>query len=74
MPGQNVPVRMDIVPAGASNGDRVFLSATNAGWGTLTPPSAAGQEVVVVGTLTGGNGVTIVPTVLFQPQYIGAIT
>jgi plasmid maintenance system antidote protein VapI len=42
-------------PASASNGGKVYLSTTG-GKASLTPPSSAGDTVVQLGILVGGNG------------------
>jgi hypothetical protein len=56
-------MRFAVAPAAASNGADVFLSATT-GLATLTPPAAgAGNVVLRIGTLKGGNGVTFIPEV-----------
>jgi len=71
--GDLVPVRFSSAPAGATNGDPVFLSATP-GEATLTPPSTSGNIVFIVGVMQGADGVTTTPDVAFQPQFISRIT
>ena len=65
-PGQQVPIIMDSIPSSTANGELVFLSTT-AGNGTLTAPAAVGDRVYVLGILSGADGVTASPTVLWAP-------
>lgn len=62
----NVPVLFSAVPAAASNGSRVYLDPSSPGQATLVLPTASGQSVVLLGRLTGANGVTSTPTVLLS--------
>ena len=52
-------------PASADNGKSVYLS-TSDGLGTLTPPSAAGNTIVRLGKLKGGNGSDTTPLVILN--------
>jgi hypothetical protein len=70
--GDLVPILFGAAPAGASNGDPVFLSTT-AGQGTLTPPSASGNVVFFIGVLQGADGADTTPDVVYQPHYISRI-
>lgn len=66
-------VRFAVAPAGASNGEYVFLS-TVTGLGSLTPPAPpGGKTVILVGVLQGADGATTTPDVLIQPQLISRI-
>lgn len=67
--GTVAPVRFAAAPAGANNGQLVFLSGTT-GAGSLVPPVGSGNVVFVVGVLQGADGSTTVPEVLIQPQYV----
>jgi hypothetical protein len=70
--GSLVQVKLGAAPAGASNGQPVFISSTN-GEATLTPPISSGNVIYVVGFLQGANGVTTTPDVLFQPDYVSRL-
>jgi hypothetical protein len=67
--GALIPVRFTAAPAGANNGQVVYLSTT-AGQATLTPPSGATTVRMAIGFLQGANGATTTPNVLFNPQFI----
>lgn len=54
-------------PLAAQNGQIVFLASAS-GQATLTPPTSSGNSVFSIGILQGANGVTVTPTVLFQPH------
>jgi hypothetical protein len=69
----NVPVLFAAAPAAASNGARVYLDPGTAGRATLTLPTGSGESVVLLGRLTGANGVTTTPTVLLSLTYLYAI-
>jgi hypothetical protein len=69
----NVPVRFALAPPASAKGSRVYLDAGTAGLATLTPPSTAGTSVVLLGRLTGANGVTVTPTVLLNIQLLYTI-
>ena len=53
-------------PAASNNGSRVYLDPSNAGKATLTPPSASGQSIVLLGRLVGGDGSDSTPTVVLD--------
>lgn len=72
MPGSLVPVRFAAAPAGANNGDTVFLSTTP-GVATLTPPNPGNHVIYQVGYLQGADGATTTPTVLFQPRLVATV-
>jgi hypothetical protein len=55
-------MRFGVAPGAASNGADVFLSATP-GEVTLVAPTGAGNVVVKVGTLKGGDGISTTPEV-----------
>lgn len=67
--GGEVPMLFATAPAASSNGLQVYLSAV-AGEITLTPPQSSGNVVMIIGILTGADGATLTPSVLFSPQYI----
>jgi hypothetical protein len=67
--GELVPVRFSSAPGAGANNSLVFLS-TSPGEGTLTPPVSSGTVVYVVGLLQGADGVSLTPTVAFDPQFI----
>ena len=69
----NVPVLFGAAPAASSNGSRVYLDPSGAGQATLTMPTGSGESVVLLGRLTGANGVTATPTVLLSPTYLYSI-
>jgi len=69
----NVPVLFGAAPAASSNGSRVYLDPSGAGQATLTLPTGSGESVVLLGRLTGANGVTATPTVLLSPTYLYSI-
>jgi len=62
-------LRFASIPLANDNGKRIYLSTTS-GSATLTPPTASGTIVVKLGTLTGADGLTATPTVLFRPQFM----
>lgn len=65
--GSNPAARFGAPPLAAQNGQIVFLAATT-GQATLTPPTGTGNSVFSIGILQGANGITVTPTVLFQPH------
>jgi hypothetical protein len=67
VPGKLVSVLFSAAPLAASNGEPVFLSDTP-GFGTLTPPTASGTVIFLVGILQGADGITTTPSVVFQPK------
>jgi len=69
----NVAVKFGAAPGAGSNGARVYLDPATAGQATLTLPTGSGESVVLLGRLTGGNGVTTTPTVLLSISYLYAI-
>lgn len=69
----NVPVLFGAAPAASSNGSRVYLDPSGAGQAALTLPTGSGESVVLLGRLTGANGVTATPTVLLSPTYLYSI-
>jgi hypothetical protein len=69
----NVSVLFGSAPAAASNGSRVYLDPSTSGRATLTLPTGSGESVVLLGRLTGANGVTTTPTVLLSPHFLYAI-
>jgi len=71
--GLEVPMRFTVAPALSDNGRPVFLS-TLPGQAALLPPTSSGNTVFRVGVLTGADGVTLTPSVLFQPQFIAQIS
>jgi len=64
-----ISIATSSVLATTDNGKIVYLSSTT-GQATLTPPSSSGTNVIKLGTLTGADGVTSTPSVIFRPQYI----
>ena len=64
----NINVQVGSGLAATNNGASLFLSGSVAGRATLTPPSASGSTVVRLGKLTGANGSTSTPTMLFRPE------
>lgn len=69
VPGTLFPVRFSSPPAGASNGQPVYLS-TSSGRATLTPPTSFGSIIFLLGILQGADGLNVIPDVLFQPRFI----
>jgi len=69
VPGSLVPVTFAAAPAANRNGDPVYVSQT-AGVATLTPPTASGNVVYVIGILQGADGADTSPLVVYQPQFI----
>ena len=69
----NVPVLFGAAPAASANGSRVYLDPSTAGRATITLPTGSGESVVLIGRLTGANGVTAAPTVLLSPTYLYSI-
>jgi len=67
------PLNMDAAPDATDNGARVYLSPGTAGVGTLTAPNAAGEAVVLLGYLTGGDGADTSPTVVLSPTLIALL-
>lgn len=63
------PINFSVAPAANTNGDPVFLDAAS-GKATLNPLDASGNIIFMVGTLTGADGITTNPSVIFEPQYI----
>ena len=68
-PGRIIGLKFFTAPASSTNGSYVFLSDTP-GEGVLTPPTGASKVRFIVGILTGANGVTTTPEILFQPAYV----
>jgi len=66
-----VPVLMDAAPAATENGKYIWLSDID-GTASLAPPVSAGNARFRVGVLSGANGATLTPEVLFQPQFVAA--
>ena len=64
----SVPILFQATPASSNNGSRVYLDPSNAGKATLTPPSASGQAVILLGRLVGGNGSDSTPNVVLGIQ------
>jgi len=64
-----ISIATSSVLATTDNGKILYLSSTT-GQATLTPPSSSGTNVIKLGTLTGADGVTSTPSVIFRPQYI----
>jgi len=71
--GLEVPVRFVVPPPLVSNGVLVFLNNVP-GTATLNPPTSTGNTIFKVGILTGADGVTTTPNVLFQPQFIAQVS
>jgi hypothetical protein len=69
----NVAVLFGSAPASSSNGSRVYLDPDTAGQATLTLPTASGDAVVLLGRLTGANGVTTTPSVLLSINFLYTI-
>lgn len=67
--GSLVPMLFGAAPAGASNGNTVWLS-TVAGEVTLTPPTGPGEVLFSMGILQGADGADPTPLVLFNPQLV----
>lgn len=67
--GTKVPILFGAAPPAASNGDRVFLSATS-GEAALVPPAGGNRVIFVLGVLQGADGITATPDVFFRPHYI----
>jgi len=67
--GTLVPVRFAAAPAGTANGSPVYLSTVD-GEATLTPPTASGSIIFLLGILQGGNGITTIPNIIFQPVLV----
>lgn len=65
--GSSPAARFSAPPLAAQNGQIVFLASAS-GQATLTPPTTSGNSVFSIGILQGANGVTVTPTVLFQPH------
>ena len=70
--GYLVNVLFGVAPAASSNGDMVYLSTT-AGQATLIAPSASGTVVMELGILTGAEGVTTSPQILWNPRLVAMI-
>jgi hypothetical protein len=66
--GGNIPIGFQVGPASSLNGAPIYLDPSNAGKGTTTIPSSAGQTVFQIGHLTGGNGSTTTPTAVVALQ------
>jgi len=69
----SVAVKFSAVPNTADNSLPVYLSGV-AGEATLTPPSSIGNDVIRLGFLTGGNGVTDTPSVTLNIANVITIT
>jgi len=67
--GSNPITRFGAAPGAATNGRLVFLDST-LGQATLTPPTSSGNTLFTIGTLSGADGATSTPTMLFRPQFI----
>jgi hypothetical protein len=57
------------IPNTTDNGKKAYLSPTS-GQATLNAPTSSGTIVVLLGILTGANGVDSTVNVLFRPQFI----
>ena len=71
--GASASTRFAVAPAAASNGQLVFLNSTS-GLASITPPTASGNSIFVVGILQGADGVSLTPTVIFRPQFVALRT
>ena len=69
----SVAVKFSAVPGASDNSSPVYLSGV-AGQAALTPPSAAGNDVIRLGFLTGGNGLTDTPSVTLNIATVITIT
>lgn len=69
----SVATALDVAPAAAANGSRLYLSAATAGKATLTAPSGAGEAVVLVGFLVGGDGASTTPAAVLRPDIIALL-
>ena len=67
--GSSPSTRFGAAPAGALNGQLVFLDTTS-GQASTTPPSLNGNAFFTIGTLRGADGATSTPTIIFRPQLI----
>lgn len=67
--GSLVPMLFGSAPAGANNGDTIYLSTT-AGEVTLSPPTGTGEVLFSMGILQGADGADTTPLVLFNPQFL----
>ena len=69
VPGSLIPVTFAAAPAANRNGDPVFVSTTP-GVATLTPPTASGNVVYIIGILQGADGADTSPLVVYQPNFV----
>ena len=60
----SVPITFGVTPASTDNGKPVYLDASSAGGGTITPPSAGGTSILQIGYLVGGTGADPTPDVV----------
>ena len=70
--GALVPALFAAAPAGANNGQEVFLDST-AGRCTLTAPSGSGEVVESLGYLATADGLTTTPKILWMPRLVAVI-
>lgn len=68
--GGSVPVLFGTTPSSSDNGARVYLDPSTSGVATLTAPTGVGESVVLVGRLTGADGLTSTPTVLLSISHL----
>lgn len=69
--GSIVPVLFSSAPLANQNGRPVYLSVTAGEASMSAPGSPASNKVVfIVGTLAGGDGVSTLVDVIFNPQFI----
>ena len=68
-----VPVTLDTPPPTTANGERIYLSPSDPGWGTLTVPTDKGEAITFIGFLSGADGTTSNPTCVFNPALIALL-
>ena len=66
--GREFPVLFSVAPTAAQNGDAVYLSTTP-GEATMTAPTSG--DIVRLGVLSGGDGATLIPTVIWSKEVEG---
>ena len=52
------------------NGKRCYLSASTNGQATTTAPTSSGSLIIALGTISGADGSTSTPKVIFRPNLI----
>lgn len=52
------------------NGKRCYLSDSTSGQATTTAPTSSGSLIVALGTISGANGSTSTPKVIFRPNLV----